>query len=332
MVGAFDPPHNYKKGHEMPDNRAALFEHRPADLEVILPEPDQSFRWYEHDYPYALARWNHHPEYEIHLIRQGSGKLLAGDYIGPFTAGHVALIGPGLPHDWMGDIAPGEQLVGRDVVLQFDGAALLDLQGSLPELSELKTLFELAQRGIEFTGGTAVEAALLLERIGEATGLQRLIMFLQLIDTLARAPKREIRVLASACYSPSLNERSSERINQAFDYLINELTSDIRLSVIAERVGMSEAGFSRFFKRITGHGFMDLMRKLRIQRACRLLVQTQLSVAEICFEVGYENVSNFNRHFRHEMHQTPSDYRRTTAVKLFNRDSLHPSLPITQVR
>ncbi|OSR51209.1 HTH-type transcriptional regulator YesS [Pseudomonas syringae pv. actinidiae] len=138
-------------------------------------------------------------------------------------------------------------------------------------------------------------------------------------------------VLASAYYSPSLDARSSERINQAFDYLINELTSDLRLSVIAERVGMSEAGFSRFFKRITGHGFIDLMRKLRIQRACRLLVQTQLSVAEICFEVGYENVSNFNRHFRHEMDQTPSDYRRTTAVTLFNRDGVHQSLPIARV-
>jgi AraC-like DNA-binding protein len=315
----------------MPDNRAALFEHRPADLEVILPGPDQSFRWYEHDYPYDLARWNHHPEYEIHLIRHGSGKLLAGDYIGPFTAGHVALIGPGLPHDWMGDVAPGELIAGRDVVLQFDGAALLNLRGSLPELSELKTLFELAQRGIEFTGATARDAALLLESIGEAQGLHRLIQFLDLLGTLARAPKRDIRVLASAYYSPSLDARSSERINQAFDYLINELTSDLRLSVIAERVGMSEAGFSRFFKRITGHGFIDLMRKLRIQRACRLLVQTKLSVAEICFEVGYENVSNFNRHFRHEMDQTPSDYRRTTAVTLFNRDGVHQSLPVARV-
>ena len=316
----------------MPDSRAALFEHRPADLEVILPGPDQSFRWYEHDYPYDLARWNHHPEYEIHLIRQGSGKLLAGDYIGPFSAGHVALIGPGLPHDWMGDMAPGELIAGRDVVLQFDGASLLNLRGSLPELSELKTLFELAQRGIEFTGATARHAALLLEGIGQAQGLQRLIQFLDLLGTLARAPKRDIRVLASAYYSPSLDARSSERINQVFDYLINELTSDLRLSVIAERVGMSEAGFSRFFKRITGHGFIDLMRKLRIQRACRLLVQTQLSVAEICFEVGYENVSNFNRHFRHEMDQTPSEYRRTTAVTLFNRDGVHQSLPIARVR
>ena len=66
----------------MPINRAKLFEHRPAELEVILPEPDQCFRWFEHDYPYDLARWNHHPEFEIHLIRQGSGKLVAGDYIG----------------------------------------------------------------------------------------------------------------------------------------------------------------------------------------------------------------------------------------------------------
>lgn len=122
----------------------------------------------------------------------------------------------------------------------------------------------------QFTGATARNAALPLERIGEAQGLHCLIQFLDLLGTLARAPKHDISG-------------------------INELTSDLRLSVIAERVGMSEAGFSRFFKRITGHGSINLMRKLRIHRACRLLVQTLLSVAEICFEVGYENVSNSTR-------------------------------------
>ena len=102
----------------------AFLEARPAELEVILAAPNQSFRWYEHDYPYALARWNHHPEYEIHLIRQGSGRLLAGDYVGPFAAGHVAMIGPDLPHDWIGDLPPGEVLAGRDVVIQFNGERL----------------------------------------------------------------------------------------------------------------------------------------------------------------------------------------------------------------
>jgi len=81
---------------------------------------------------------------------------------------------------------------------------------------------------------------------------------------------------------------------------------------------MSEPGFSRFFKRVTGHGFIDLMRKLRVQRACRLLLQTQRSVADICFEVGYGNLSNFNRHFRYEMKVTPSEYRQASAVTMFN--------------
>jgi AraC-like DNA-binding protein len=314
----------------MPDNRTALFEQRPAELEVILTEPDHSFRWYEHDYPYALARWNHHPEFEIHLIRQGSGKLVAGDYIGAFGAGHVALIGPDLPHDWIGDVAPGEFLPGRDVVLQFDGAAILALRSTMPELGELQHLFENARRGLEFTGATAAQAAQLLEEIGPAQGLKRLILFLQLIDTLAKAPAQNTHVLASAYYAPTLDTRSSERINKAFDYLLTELTGDIRLSVIAQRLGMSEPGFSRFFKRITGHGFIDLMRKLRVQRACRLLLQTEQSVADICFEVGYENISNFNRHFRIEMGQTPSEYRRGTAMTLFNRADAHHSLPFAK--
>jgi AraC-like DNA-binding protein len=308
----------------MPDRRPALFEHRPAELEVILPPADQSFRWYEHDYPYDLARWNHHPEFEIHLIRQGSGKLVAGDYIGPFSAGHVALIGPDLPHDWMGDLTSGEYLKGRDVVLQFDGTALLSLRSTYPEIGGLRQLFEQARRGLQFHGETALQAAAMLERIGTAQGLERLIIFLQLLDTLAKAPLAELQVLASTCYAPTLDARSSDRIHRAFEYLLSELTGDVRLSVIAQRLGMSEPGFSRFFKRNTGHGFIDLMRKLRIQRACRLLVQTEHSIADICFDVGYSNLSNFNRHFRIEMHQTPTDYRRTTARALFDRAGPHP--------
>ena len=302
----------------MPDSRAALFEQRPAELEVILPEPDQCFRWYEHDYPYALARWNHHPEFEIHLIRRGSGKLVAGDYIGGFDAGHVALIGPDLPHDWIGDLAPGEHLPGRDVVLQFDGAALLALRKTLPELGELQRLFEQARRGLEFTGATAEQAARLMENIGTAQGLERLILFLQLINALVKAPSQDAHLLASSCYAPTLDARSAERINKAFDYLLSELTNDIRLSVIAQRLEMTDPGFSRFFKRNTGHGFIELMRKLRIQRACRLLLQSDMSVSDICFEVGYANLPNFNRHFRVETGQTPSDYRRAMAMTLFN--------------
>ncbi|MGV6473901.1 helix-turn-helix domain-containing protein [Azotobacter vinelandii] len=286
------------------------FSEKPSDLEVILNEPQHSFRWYEHDYPFPLARWNHHPEFEIHLIRRGTGKLLAGDYIGHFGPGHVALIGPGLPHDWIGDLAPEQCIRGRDLVLQFDGESLLRLRERLPELGELQPLFERARRGVEFTGQTARHAARLLEAIGRAAGLRRLLLFLSLLETLARAGAAESRTLASPHYSPRLDSLTTRRINQVFDYILDDLAGEIRLSVIARRLRMSEPAFSRFFKRTTGHTFVDLIRKLRIQRACRLLLQSRQSIADICFQVGYGNLSNFNRHFRHEMHETPSEYRR----------------------
>lgn len=289
---------------------SAFLEARPAELEVILAEPDQSFRWYEHDYPYALARWNHHPEYEIHLIRQGSGRLLAGDYVGPFAVGHVALIGPDLPHDWIGDLPPDQVIAGRDVVIQFTGDWLRALSALAPELGTYLPLLERARRGLEFSGETARQAAELIEAIGQARGAARLLTLFQLLGRLAEAPASEVMVLASACYAPALDARSAARVHQAFDYLLSELTEDIRLPEIARRVGMSEAGFSRFFKKVTGHGFIELARKLRIQRACRLLMQAELSIATICFAVGYSNLSNFNRHFRNEMQQTPSEYRR----------------------
>ena len=281
-----------------------------SELEVIFTEPQHSFRWYEHDYPYPLARWNHHPQFEIHLIRHGSGRLFAGDYIGHFNAGHLALIGPGLPHDWISDLAPGEQIVGRDVVLQFDGESLLKLRETLPELDELQGLFSRARQGIEFSGATQRQAIEMLEEIGRSNGLKRLALFVSLLQTLNEAGAVESRTLASQQYAPMLDSLTTERMAQVFDYILKDLNEELRMSVIARQLEMSEPAFSRFFKRTTGHTFVDLTRKLRIQRACRLLLQSRLSVSDICFEVGYANLSNFNRHFRHEMAETPSEYRK----------------------
>ena len=87
-------------------------------FELIVGDPAASFRWNRHDYPSALARWNYHPEYEIHLIAESVGKMFVGDYIGAFGPGNLLLVGPDLPHHWVSDLAPGERVKGRDIVLQ----------------------------------------------------------------------------------------------------------------------------------------------------------------------------------------------------------------------
>src|SRR5687768_247852 len=151
-----------------------------ANREVIPDDPNSSVRWHEHDYPSPLARWNYHPEYEIHLIRKGIGKFIVGDHIGTFEAGHVSLIGSGLPHDWVSDLEPGEVLGRRDAVIQFDGKWIRKAASVVPEMVEIQPLLEQSARGIEFLGPSARAAAEAIEAMGSSAGLERLHHLLEL--------------------------------------------------------------------------------------------------------------------------------------------------------
>lgn len=281
-----------------------------ANREVIPPDPDHCVRWHEHDYPSAIARWNYHPEYEIHLIRRGTGKFIVGDHIGTFEAGQVSLIGSGLPHDWVSDLEPGEVLVNRDAVIQFDGKWLEQCTGLIPELSEMSAVLEESSRGIEFLGPSAAKAAEQIEAMGASSGMQRLHHLLELFTLLARAPQEDRRYLADAWFKPELDSEAAAIVDIALEYLFSHHAGTARMSEAAQLVGMAEPTFSKYFKRSTGQNFSDLLRKLRIAHARRLLEQTDKAISEVCYEVGFSNLSNFNRHFLRETGQTPRDYRR----------------------
>jgi AraC-like DNA-binding protein/mannose-6-phosphate isomerase-like protein (cupin superfamily) len=279
---------------------------RSSAREIVPVDPSSGFRWFEHDYPTAMARWNHHPEFELHFIRHGAGTVVVGDYVGRFAAGHVALIGANLPHDWISDLGPGEVVHGRDVVLQFDGSRMRQGFVLFPEMEELDGLLREAARGIEFVGATAESAAAQMLAIGHAQGLERLQHLFGLFATLTRAPAAD-RVLLSSPLFASAGEANFERVVR---YIIDNIDRDVRMADAAKLVGLSETSFSRTFKRMAGRNFVDFVRKLRVAQACRLLRQTDQPVSTICYEVGFGNLSNFNRQFRVETRTSPTEYRR----------------------
>lgn len=278
------------------------------DFELIVGQPRQSFRWNVHGYPHELAKWHYHPEYELHLIQRSSGKMFVGDYIGNFQPGTLVLTGPNLPHNWVSDIARGEEVKDRDMLIQFSDSVLRDLMRVCLELEEIEPLLDDARYGIEFHAETAKLGARFLRRIGQATPTRRMLLFLELLDALNRSPERKI--LSSRDYAPTLDHAVSDTINKAIDFLINNLTDEIHLSDVARYCGMSDSVFSRFFKKNTGHGFVRYVNRMRINRACTLLTQTDTPVTDICFETGFNNLSNFNRQFRGFCGLTPSEYRR----------------------
>ena len=278
------------------------------DFELIVGQPRQSFRWNVHGYPFFLAKWHYHPEYELHLIQKTSGKMFVGDYIGNFQPGTLVLTGPNLPHNWVSDIARGEEVKDRDMLIQFGDGVVREMIRVCRELEEIEPLLDEARYGIEFHGDTAKLGARFLRRIGQAGPTRRMLLFLELLDELNRSSER--KTLSSREYSPTLDHAVSDTINKAIDFLISHLTEEIHLSDVARYCQMSDSVFSRFFKKNTGHGFVRYVNRMRVNRACMLLTQTETPVTDICFETGFNNLSNFNRQFLGFSGLTPSEYRR----------------------
>jgi len=277
--------------------------------EVIVFPPSASFRWNVHDYPHYLAKWHYHAEYELHLIQNSSGTMMIGDYVGPFEPECLVLTGPNLPHNWLSDTG-NLTIPDRDMLIQFSPDCADRICTNFPEFEEIRVLLSEAAFGLLFSGEAARRGAALLRQIGRAQGAQRMILFLELLATLAKDPS-ERRTLSHRAPATTIPSRPSEKAERAINYIHNNYFSEIHLPAVAQLCGMEPSAFSRFFKKQTGHTFAKYVNQTRIYSACTLLAHTDRSVTEICFDVGFNNIANFNRQFVKFCHQTPSAYRRT---------------------
>ena len=261
-----------------------------------------------HGFPTPLARWHFHDEYELHLITATSGKAFIGDWIGPFQPGHLVLCGPRLPHNWISLDVPEGGVAERDLVIQFRHEPIARAAEHIPELREVLQLLERARHGIEFFG-LAERALTHWERVKAARGLRRFARFCEYLAELARsAPttgcSRTCRCRASKA-TPSWTRSTSSSTASPPTWPSRSSMADI-----AAELGMSESRFSRFFRRATGNSFTDFVNRVRINSACQLLMQTDHYVTDICYQVGFNNVANFNRRFLEIKGMTPSEFRR----------------------
>lgn len=275
-----------------------------AIFEKVERDPASSFRIMPLKVRSFEGRWHFHPEYELTLILKSRGRRFVGDSIERFQEGDLVLIGPNLPHFWVSDQGTKR---AEAVVIQF----LEDFAGgqffSIPEVSELEGLLERSNRGLHFRGKIALKGAKAIAELPRLKGIQRFTRTLEILCLLASA--RDARPLSSPLFRPVLDLRASERINRACRYVFDHFLEPIGLKEIAAEAGMSPAAFSRYFKRMTGRNVVTLLSQTRLGHATRLLLDTEWTVARICFESGFNNISNFNRQFLALHGTTPSQWR-----------------------
>jgi AraC-like DNA-binding protein len=260
-----------------------------------------------HGFPTPLARWHFHDEYELHLITATSGKAFVGDWIGPFGPGHLSLCGPRLPHNWVSTDLPEGGVAERDLVIQFRHEPIAQAAEHVPELAELLPLLERARHGIEFFG-LSERAHAHWRAVKGARGVQRFGAFCDYLADLVRCT--DYRLLSNVRLQGEEDDTGLDVINTIVDRITGDVAQPLVASDLAAELGMSESRFSRFFRRTTGNTFTDFVNRIRVNRACQLLMDTDRLVTDICYEVGFHNVANFNRRFLEIKGMTPREFRR----------------------
>ena len=278
-------------------------------------EPEGSYgflRCLEHGAPSSLIRWHHHEEYELHLITKTSGKFFVGDYIGEFKPGNLVLTGPHLPHNWISTNIPEGGVRFRDFCLQFADEPFRKAAELLPELKQALPLLDRAKNGIEFIGISNF-AHQQLKKIKASVGIESINEFLKLILELSK--HEDYKLLSTVQVCNYNDDPSMQKFQEIIDYIIENYNANLSMAQLAEKIGMDSSQFSRCFKKISGNTFTKFINRLRINRSCQLLTETEKYISTICYEVGYNNVANFNRRFVEIKQMTPSKYRKRSKVK-----------------
>ncbi len=247
--------------------------------------------------------WHYHPELELTWIIAGRGSRLVGDHVESFEEDDLVLLGANLPHTWQSDrgVARCEA-----VVVQFPEAVFRSGLHQLAEMEALNRLLDDAVHGLHFEPPCTHHLKPILTRLVETTGAGRIA---RLIDALVGLMAHPSRRLASPGYQPMLDQRAKDRLDTVCRYLASSYTRPVTLAEVATLAHMSEAAFSRYFRRMTGTTFTQYVIGLRVDHACHLLHASDEPIAAIAFAAGFGSLANFNRRFRERKGLTPRRYR-----------------------
>jgi AraC-like DNA-binding protein len=273
-------------------------------IEKLPLSEDRSFVAQTHRTPNFEVPWHQHIEYELILFTEGAGLSFIGNYVGEFETGDIFFLGSNVPHTFQ---KSNTELITSAVVVHFRedfwGEEILNL----PESKSIKRLLQRSMHGLKISGRTKEILQPLIQSLETEKGFWRIT---KLCECLAILSETKDYITVSTQEIKALNPKDKDRIDSVFQYTMENFKEPIQLSLISEKAGMSIPAFCNYFKKRTKKTYIDFVNEVRVGYACKLLLTTQMSVLQICFDCGFNTVANFNRQFLKIKKTTPSQYRR----------------------
>jgi AraC-like DNA-binding protein len=278
---------------------------------------DNSFLYNKLYCNYFDKPWHFHEEYELVLIEQSQGTKFIGDKVSLFQDGELILIGSNIPHLFRNSenyYRKNGKLEAKSIFVHFTedclGAGFFDL----PEMKLVRKLLDNSSFALQVHGKIRKYVISKLQEFADQKPAQRLLGLLDILISLSES--RELTPLLSNSFPAhtktvkNSNTKDTDRIHRVFEFIMKNYRHEIYLQEISAMLNMSPVSFSRYFKHHTRKTFSEYVTEVRISHACSLLMQDNDNISQISYASGFENLSNFYRHFRKITGVIPKDYRK----------------------
>ena len=273
-----------------------------SQKEFVRFQIDKGERFYD--------KLHQHPEWQLTLILEGKGQLMVGDYIGRFEPGDVFLLGPNIPHVFRSDEEYFKHNIDKLSLcnsLYFDFDALGKGIWEVDEFLDLKHFVGSIKGCFAVKGSTK---DLLIEKIKmfeHISGLSKILRSLEILNAIHHSG--DLVQLNRLTPIRDYSEAEGNRMRYVMQFILTQSQKNISLNDVSEVANMSKEAFCRFFKERTGKTFTEFLNELRINKACHLLQETDLSISQAAYQAGFQNLSYFNRVFKKFRGETPKEFR-----------------------
>jgi AraC-like DNA-binding protein len=273
-------------------------------LEKIQPDSGSSFRILVNPKLNDRFYWHYHPEYELIFISGANGTRHIGEHISRYEDSDLVFIGPNIPHL---NFDYGIRSDYEKIVIQMNEDFLNESLQRMPELADIKLLFDHGRKVVLFHGQTKLIIGQRLKKLIQETHFRQFIELLEIFQVLATST--EYTILGIKPIEENYNLKEQQRLKKIYHFVEQNYQQKIDVKTVIDLCNLSNATFCRYFKKMTQMTFTEFLNQYRINQAQKLLLQ-DYNVTEACFLSGFENLSYFNKSFKKLTGENPTQFKK----------------------
>ena len=277
----------------------------------VIKSAQESFKVQVDRMPFFYDALHSHPEIQMTIIYQGTGKLMVADEIHPFQPGDIFIIGSNLPHVFRSDpnyYEKGSDLISLGISIFMNVNMMGDTFLSLPEMNPFLRFVKRSESGLKVICGRQHILMNAFEEMVDRQHFARISGLFRILEMLIDAEKM-VPLSDPQSAKQRINEVDGQKLNAVYQFTMSSFHRDISIDEVAKLAGMTNSSFCRFFKKHTRKNYTAFLNEIRVEHACYLLLHSRKTIVEISRASGFNNLSHFNRTFKNLIRSTPKRYK-----------------------